>query len=470
MRSLDTVWMVASARVWLLAVTAGSTLALALGFVHPPASYDPTLRTSAETAIALCALTATWLLSAQFAYSRKLRDLLLFAGLLTLAFLHLFSYALPAVGNLNAGSSFAAALLCGNVFAGATFAAAALAPSDRVFPSGGGPRAIAAGLGVLAVGLAELGGLLLHNQLVPAATHPVEGIGSALGHPLGVVLVLVAAGLFGVAAVAFARRAQTEQPRIITQLAGASVLLAAAGLYSLALPALPPNWVAPGLGLRLVAWVLVFIAVVGRELDVRAGLGLAAVTAERRRVAGNLHDGLAQDLAFIVAHRTLLSAHLGAEHPLTVAASRALAVSRAAITELWDSSASTVHEALESVAHELSHRFEVGVALDAHLDAELAPDMREHVVRIVREAIVNAARHGDAKHVSVSLRRTGEGVVLRVRDDGCGIAHAATDGAREGFGLRSMCERAAVRGGRLVLSEPANGGTELEVLFPRPPS
>ena len=461
-----TVWTVAGARAWLLAITAGATLVLALGFADPAWSHAPTLRATAETAITLCALTATWLLRAQFAHSRKLCDLLLFAGLLPLALLHLFSYALPAVLNLRAGSSFAAAVLCGNVFVAATCAAAALAPAGRVLPSGGHPRAIAAGLGVLAVGVAQLGGLLLHNQLVPAATHPVEGIGSASAHPLGVILILLAAGLFSAAAVAFSRRPQTERPRIITPLAGASVLLAATGLYSLALPALPPDWVAPGLGLRLCAWALVLVAVVGRELEFRAGLRLAAVTAERRRVAGNLHDGLVQDLAFIVAHSKLLATHLGAEHPLIVAVGRALSVSRAAITELSDSSASTVREALEIVAHELSHRFEINVELDGDLAAELPRDTREDLVRIVREAIVNAARHGDAEHVSVSLRRTGEGVVLLVRDDGCGVAHAASDGCRGGFGLRSMRERATEVGGHLILSEPANGGTELEVLLP----
>lgn len=469
-RSGDTVWREAREHAWLLAVTAGSALVIALGFVAPASSLNPTLRATAETAITLCALSATCLLHAHFAHSRRLCDLLLLAGLLTLALLDLFSYALPAILNLSTGSSFAAAALCGNAFVGATFAAAALAPSDRLLASGRDPRAIAAGLGVLVVGVAGLGGLLLHDQLVPAATHPVEGIGSALGHPLGVSLAVVASGMFVVAAVGFALRARAEQPRLVTKLAGASVLLAGAGLYGLAVPLLPPNWVSPGLGLRVLAWALVIFALVGRDLDLRAGLRLAAVTAERRRVAGNLHDGLAQDLAFIVAHRTLLAEHLGAGHPVTIAASRALAASRAAIAELSEPSTGTVHDALEGVAHELSDRFEIAVALDARLEAELTPDLREHVVRIAREAIVNAARHGEAKRVSVYVRRTREGVVLRVRDDGCGIAHAATDGAREGFGLRSMRERAAVRGGHLILSEPADGGTELDVLLPVPPS
>jgi signal transduction histidine kinase len=113
----------------------------------------------------------------------------------------------------------------------------------------------------------------------------------------------------------------------------------------------------------------------------------------------------------------------------------------------------------------LRDRFDIGVDLDAQLDAELAPEMRENVVRIAREAIANAARHGEAEHVSVSLTRSEQGVLLRVRDDGCGIARAVPSGTREGFGLRSVRERAAARGGHLILSQPADGGTELEVLL-----
>jgi len=465
MRSIGNVWTVERAHAWLIALGVGSALMLALGFVHPAAARNPSLRATVETAITLCALTGLWLLRGQFADSRRLRDLLLFGGLLALALLHVCSYALPAMLNLQAGGTFAASVLCGNVFVAATFAAAALVAPERLVRPGADPRILAAGLGVLAVGVAELGGLLLRHRLVATATAPVRGIDNALQHPLGVVLIVVAGGLFATAAVAFARRAHASQPRIVTLLAGASILLAGAGLYSLALPALPPGWITPGLGLRLFAWVLVFAAVVGQELDARVRLAHAAVSAERRRVAQNLHDGLAQDLAFITAHGTLLADQFGAEHPLTVAASRALAVSRGAITELSDTSAGTVQEALESVAHELRHRFDIGVALDARLDTELAPEMREHVVRIAREAIANAARHGEAERVSVSLTRSDDGVLLRVRDDGCGIAHAASAGTREGFGLRSMRERAAARGGHLILSQPADGGTELEVLL-----
>ena len=88
------------------------------------------------------------------------------------------------------------------------------------------------------------------------------------------------------------------------------------------------------------------------------------------------------------------------------------------------------------------------------------------MTRIAREAIANAARHGGARNVIVSLRQIDAGIALRVVDDGCGIASTDLDPAPEGFGLRSMRERAAALGGELNVRQPARGGTELEVVLP----
>ena len=59
-----------------------------------------------------------------------------------------------------------------------------------------------------------------------------------------------------------------------------------------------------------------------------------AVTAERQRIARDLHDGLAQDLALISLHAQYLQSEAGTEHPLAIAARHALAVSRGAIGDL----------------------------------------------------------------------------------------------------------------------------------------
>jgi signal transduction histidine kinase len=67
--------------------------------------------------------------------------------------------------------------------------------------------------------------------------------------------------------------------------------------------------------------------------------------------------------------------------------------------------------------------------------------------------------------VSVSLTRPELAVVLRVVDDGCGLADVEGAVTAEGFGLASMRERAAALGGDLSVHQPRHGGTELEVVF-----
>ena len=65
----------------------------------------------------------------------------------------------------------------------------------------------------------------------------------------------------------------------------------------------------------------------------------------------------------------------------------------------------------------------------------------------------------------VSLKRTDGAITLQVRDDGCGIQSAGRAAPSEGFGLRSMQERAETAGGHLTIRQPGAKGTVLEVVL-----
>jgi signal transduction histidine kinase len=125
---------------------------------------------------------------------------------------------------------------------------------------------------------------------------------------------------------------------------------------------------------------------------------------------------------------------------------------------------SSPREMLEAICYELGTRFQVDIAVDVDHGAVLTADVRDQVGRIAREAIANAARHGAAKHVLVSLKPRSGMLVLRVVDDGGGIT-AQSDGGVEGFGIRSMRDRAAAMGGLLTIRSAGAGGTDLEVTF-----
>jgi len=86
--------------------------------------------------------------------------------------------------------------------------------------------------------------------------------------------------------------------------------------------------------------------------------------------------------------------------------------------------------------------------------------------RIVQEALTNALRHADARHVKVRLRRLHGGLCAAVEDDGCGI----DDGQPPGVGLTSMAERAAEIGGDLAVTARPGGGTVARAFLPVPAS
>jgi PAS domain S-box-containing protein len=99
-------------------------------------------------------------------------------------------------------------------------------------------------------------------------------------------------------------------------------------------------------------------------------------------------------------------------------------------------------------------------------DLDLAPEVSTALFRIFQETLTNVARHARAPRVWVEISEHDGEVVLRVRDEGCGIRE--TDLAKPGsFGIRGMKERVRALGGTLRVRVPEAGGTEVEVVLPR---
>jgi len=95
-------------------------------------------------------------------------------------------------------------------------------------------------------------------------------------------------------------------------------------------------------------------------------------------------------------------------------------------------------------------------------------DQRHALVRITREAVINAVRHGEAERIWVALSATDDVRMLTVRDDGSGF-EVPNDGREgrgavsTGYGLTSMEERARGLPGTLTLWSAPGKGTEVTV-------
>jgi signal transduction histidine kinase len=86
-----------------------------------------------------------------------------------------------------------------------------------------------------------------------------------------------------------------------------------------------------------------------------------------------------------------------------------------------------------------------------------------HLYYIAQEAVLNAAKHGKAAHVVISLRRANDRFALSVQDDGAGFDLPGTSGT--GMGIRIMRYRARVIGATLGLKSKPGQGTQVTCLF-----
>jgi signal transduction histidine kinase len=96
--------------------------------------------------------------------------------------------------------------------------------------------------------------------------------------------------------------------------------------------------------------------------------------------------------------------------------------------------------------------------------AERSARERHELVRIAREAIANAVRHGGARNVTVRLGSRRDNLLLRISDDGCGFGSASRKTAGTGLGMNTMRARAKSVGGHLVTRTRDSGGGEIEIL------
>ncbi len=449
-----------------LGLTVAVAAVAAVGFVGFGAeslwhlhTNDASLRSAIETGITLSALVSAVLLLAHFRHTRALRDLLLLVTLATASLTDFVFNALPAyhyaTGLYGAGARTALTVL----IAGA-FAAIAFVPATRTVVSARRLVRIAVPCGLAWIALGEL------IDLVAGPVHQPGRVGAY--RPVSVAMALIAFALLVISSQGFAER-RARGDREAGLLAIAAVLLAGAQLSKLALPVVAPDWVVPADVLRVSVYALLLVVSVRLYRKSQAEIARNALAGERRRIARDLHDGLAQDLAFIAAHSERLAKDYGADHPLAIAAQRALATSRGQIVDLEASHAPTTEAAIREVAAEFGSRFGVEVSVtvdqpDSLAVAEPADHDRSELVRITREAIANSVRHGGAHRVDVKLGSHRADVLLRISDDGCGFAGSTSQTAGTGLGLRTMRQRALALGAELRPGHGESGGAEIDVI------
>jgi signal transduction histidine kinase len=425
-----------------------------------------TLHVAIETAATLIALLAGLLLVGRFLRAPVLPELLLAGSLLLLGLTNLLFSVVPWVVNSEPGGFDTWAPIAGRLLGAAGLALGAVLPARPVArPRRAAVQALAVVLAaLLVIGLA---GAALAPDL-PVGVDPdlppdPSGL-DLVGEPSLLATQIVGLVLYAIAAVGFTTRAEATGDELMRWFAAAATVAAFARLNYFLFPSLYSEWVYAGDILRVAFYVLILAGTLREIAAYQRELAELAVHRERRRIARDLHDGLAQDLAFIGAQARRLPAEDGSPATqIAVAAERALDESRHAIATLArqvDASlASTVSQSAEEVAAR------DGVRLRLELEPGLqAPDaVHEALMRIVREAVSNAIRHGRAGSITIRLARD-DCLRLTIEDDGGGLAEGKP--ADRGFGIVSMRERAQALGGTVEVSPAPDRGVRVEVRLP----
>jgi signal transduction histidine kinase len=212
-----------------------------------------------------------------------------------------------------------------------------------------------------------------------------------------------------------------------------------------------------------------------RLVQVRAGF--KAVTEERARLAREIHDTLQQRLVGVLMQLEIVNQSKDEARPRSrERLNEARALVRSSMAEarrLVQNLRSPVldegdlPQALREVVEQLGTGAQARIELHILGKPRRLPDMTENnLLRIAQEALVNAVKHGRAKHIQLELCFGPGSVRLGVQDDGCGFDGAAATPRDGHFGVLGMRERAQQLGGQLFLHSEPGAGTEVRVAVP----
>lgn len=207
-----------------------------------------------------------------------------------------------------------------------------------------------------------------------------------------------------------------------------------------------------------------------------SSLAIGAQEEERRRLARELHDGTAQELATLLVRLRVLE-RTEEPHELRLrlgefreVIARALDDVRRMALDLRPTMLDDLGlvPALEAHTRDMARRWGITVRFETQgLDRRL-PNQTELVAyRIVQEALSNIFKHSQATEATVTLVLRGRELRITVRDNGRGFDVGRTLASRErGLGLFGMQERAALVGGHLELASAPGAGTRVTASLP----
>lgn len=195
---------------------------------------------------------------------------------------------------------------------------------------------------------------------------------------------------------------------------------------------------------------------------------------ERNRMAGEIHDTLAQGFTGIITYLEAGS-RAGANQNFVKVQScldNALQTARSSLQEARRSVWALRPQALEvadlSIAlHSWVEHLRSCTNIEINIQGEprdLSPEVDRELLRIATEAVVNALKHAQAPKITLDLIWQEAYLTLRISDNGQGFVLQRT--LNRGFGLISMQQRASRIGGQLMICSNVGQGAQISVTIP----
>jgi len=202
-----------------------------------------------------------------------------------------------------------------------------------------------------------------------------------------------------------------------------------------------------------------------------------AVMSERQSMAAEVHDALAQTLAYVKFRMPLLQGAI-AGHDESAAlhysadVRRAVTDAHASLRELLTNFRAPVdplglRHALQSSINEFETSTGIALAFqDRAPELVLSTAQEAQLFRIVQEALNNIAKHAGARHAWLTIEQHSDVVEIVVEDDGHGVSLGEAGARTSHYGMDIMRQRAARLGGKIEIGQRAGGGTRLRVCVP----
>ncbi len=451
----------------LISVWAISAVISALVAFHPGLRFafgQPELQAAFETAASLIALLGGFLAFGRLRRLGRLTDLALACALGVIALSNLGFVLVPALTG-NVASNFAAWLaIISNSLGSLFFGITAFLPDRQLRRIGRAQLTVVACVaGGLVLTVLVDWALCRYLPTAITAYSPARAPAPPVlpADPGLLALQMATAAVDVAAAAGYLSRSRRPDGGLFGWLSAAAVFAAAAHLNYFLYPSLYARVVSVGDTFRLCFYCVLLAGSMREIWSYWQALSQVMVTRERRRIARDLHDGLAQELAYLTRNLDALAGSADEEtlNRLRCAAGRARIASRLAVSNLAVTDQPTLAAALADSVSVLAERLGVDLDLDLGPGVRLPAAHSVALVRIASEAVTNAARHSGSRRVGLSVERRGARTRMRVSDAGSGFDLAVP---ADGFGLISMREHATSVGGDLRISSVPGQGTLVE--------